>query len=143
MQSELIIAIHVLVYLRKEAKQMSSEEIAKNVCVNPVRVRKVLGLLKKAEIVETKTGINGGYCFSIAKETITLKQVYDALQMKICHTSWRSGNVNQDCMVSSGMSYVVDDLCDHLEKSCQDYLATLTIKDVLNQLEDIYKKKGE
>ena len=37
MPSEFIIAIHVLVYLRKENKQLSSEELADNVCVNPVK----------------------------------------------------------------------------------------------------------
>lgn len=135
MSSEFIIAIHVLVYLRKEEKQLSSEELASNVCVNSVRIRKVLSKLKKFGLIETKTGVNGGYYAKIGSEKITLKQVYDALEIPICHTSWRSGNIDSECMVSSGMSHVVDNLSDGLEKSCQDYLETLTIKDILNQLE--------
>lgn len=141
MPSELIIAIHVLVYLRKEKRQISSEELAKNVCVNPVRVRKVLGRLKKQGIVETKKGLSGGYYFQIEKETITLKEVYDALQIKICHTSWRSGNQDMDCMVSSGMSYVIDDLCDDLDLACQNYLATITIRDIIKKIEENYQKR--
>lgn len=140
MPSEFIIAIHVLVYLRKENKQLSSEELADNVCVNPVRIRKVLSQLKKAGIVKTKVGVNGGYYAEIGSEKITLKEVYDAVHIKICQTSWRSGDMNKDCMVSSGMSHVVDDLCDDLEKSCQSYLATLTIKDILMKLENIYEE---
>lgn len=141
MPSELIIAIHVLVYLRKEKRQISSEELAKNVCVNPVRVRKVLGKLKKQGIVETKKGLSGGYYFQIEKETITLKEVYDALQIKICHTSWRSGNQDMDCMVSSGMSYIIDDLCDDLDLACQNYLATITIRDIIKKIEENYQKR--
>lgn len=141
MPSEFIIAIHVLAYLRKEAKQMSSEEIAKNVCVNPVRIRKVLAPLKKAGIIETKEGLNGGYFFQIGKETITLKQIYDALQINICQTSWRSGDIHNECMVSSGMSHVVDNLCNDLENVCQDYLSTITIRDILIDLENISNTK--
>lgn len=141
MPSELIIAIHVLVYLRKEKRQISSEELAKNVCVNPVRVRKVLGRLKKQGIVETKKGLSGGYYFQIEKEPITLKEVYDALQIKICHTSWRSGNQDMDCMVSSGMSYIIDDLCDDLDLACQNYLATITIRDIIKKIEENYQKR--
>lgn len=140
MPSEFIIAIHVLVYLRKMDQQLSSEELAKNVCVNPVRIRKVLGKLKKAGIVETKEGINGGYYFKIGNETITLKQVYDALTVTICHTSWRSGDIHNDCLISNGMPYVIDELCTDLEKVCQDYLSTITIRDVLLKLEN--KERG-
>mgnify|MGYP000609261798 CR=1 FL=1 len=51
MPSEFIIAIHVLVYLRKENKQLSSEELADNVCVNPVRIRKsTISTKKKQEL---------------------------------------------------------------------------------------------
>lgn len=55
MPSEFIIAIHVLVYLRKENKQLSSEELADNVCVNPVRIRKVLSWLKKSRNCKNKS----------------------------------------------------------------------------------------
>ncbi|MFR7590736.1 MAG: RrF2 family transcriptional regulator [Longibaculum sp.] len=140
MSSEFIIAIHVLAYLRKENKQLSSEELANNVCVNPVRVRKVLSQLKKAGIVKTKVGVNGGYYAEIGSEQITLKEVYDAIHTKICQTSWRSGDINKDCMVSSGMSHVVDNLCNDLEKLCQNYFSTLTIKDILMQLEYIFEE---
>ncbi len=140
MSSEFIIAIHVLAYLRKENKQLSSEELANNVCVNPVRVRKVLSQLKKAGIVKTKVGVNGGYYAEIGSEQITLKEVYDAIHTKICQTSWRSGDINKDCMVSSGMSHVVDNLCNDLEELCQNYLSTLTIKDILMQLEYIFEE---
>lgn len=143
MPSEFIIAIHVLVYLRKHQKQLSSEALAVNVCVNPVRIRKVLSKLKKAGLVETKTGMNGGYYVEMGSEKMTLKQVYDALNTPIFHTSWRTGDTDNECMVSSGMSHVVDNLSEGLEKSCQDYLATLTIQDILKELENIYEKRGK
>ena len=40
--SEFLIAIHALVYLGHRNEPLTSEELAENICVNPVRVRTVL-----------------------------------------------------------------------------------------------------
>ena len=45
MPSEFIIAVHAMAYLRKHPRLISSEELAENICVNPVRVRKVMAKL--------------------------------------------------------------------------------------------------
>ena len=49
---------------------LSSEELAKNVCTNPVLIRKVMSKLKKAGFVDTKGGNNGGYVFAADAETL-------------------------------------------------------------------------
>ena len=63
MTGEFGVAIHALVFLNHRAQNLSSEEISSNICTNPARVRKVLSKLKKAGLVETKEGIDGGYSF--------------------------------------------------------------------------------
>lgn len=47
MNSSFSIAVHALVYLNHMEKVLSSEELARNVCTNPVLIRKVMSKLKK------------------------------------------------------------------------------------------------
>ena len=41
------VAVHALIYLDKRGEQLSSEELAANICTNPARVRKVMAKLKR------------------------------------------------------------------------------------------------
>lgn len=61
MNSEFIIALHALAYLRHRNTKVSSEELAKSICTNPARIRKVMAKLKKAGLLETREGNSGGY----------------------------------------------------------------------------------
>ena len=47
MKSDFIVAVHALVYLTHLGTLVSSDELARNICTNPVRVRKIMGKLKK------------------------------------------------------------------------------------------------
>ena len=63
MTSEFTIAVHALVFLNHKAQVYSSEGLADNVCTNAARIRKVMAKLKKADLVKTKEGVDGGYLF--------------------------------------------------------------------------------
>ena len=55
---------------------LSSEELARNICTNPARVRKVLARMKKDGLVETKEGSSGGgYRFAKGAGEVSLAQV--------------------------------------------------------------------
>ena len=56
MTSEFAIAVHALVFLDRSNATIASEELADNVCTNPVCVRRVMGKLKKAGLIETRHG---------------------------------------------------------------------------------------
>lgn len=63
MTSEFGMAVHALTFLNHKGEIVSSEALAKNICTNPARVRKVMAKLKKAGLVDTKEGLEGGYLF--------------------------------------------------------------------------------
>lgn len=46
MTSEFAIAVHALVFLDRSNATIASEELADNVCTNPVCIRRVMGKLK-------------------------------------------------------------------------------------------------
>ena len=59
MTGEFTIAVHALVFLDHKKETLSSEELAANICTNPVRVRKVIARLKKYNLLDTKEGLRG------------------------------------------------------------------------------------
>ncbi len=61
MDSSFNLAVHALVCLSHSGRSLSSEALAENICTNPTRVRRVLAVLKKAGMVETREGLDGGY----------------------------------------------------------------------------------
>lgn len=75
MTSEFTIAVHALVFLNHKATVYSSEGLAENVCTNPARIRKVMAKLKKADLVKTKEGVDGGYLFHRDSREINLTMV--------------------------------------------------------------------
>ena len=63
MNSEFCVAVHALVFLSHKQASLSSETLAKNICTHPARVRRVMAKLKRAGLVHTKEGVDGGYQF--------------------------------------------------------------------------------
>lgn len=130
MNSEFNIAVHAIVYLNHKGEHVSSDELARNICTNPARIRKVLSKLKKYGLVDTKEGADGGYLFNHDASEITLEQIVSALKIKIVESSWKSGNIDMECLVASGMSSVMDNIYTCLNNKCKEYLSSITVKDI-------------
>ncbi len=124
------LAVHALVYLHHKDCLLSSEALAENICTNPARVRKVMAMLKNAGLVETKAGNAGGYSFLGDARTTTLRQVADAVNTRFVESAWRSGDVDMDCLVASGMADIMDDIYEKLDAQCRDGLRNITIADI-------------
>lgn len=131
MTGEFSLAIHALVFLsRHKGATQSSETLADNICTNPARVRKVLSGLKKAGLVSTKEGADGGYALVRSAGEITLRQVADAVEARFVSASWRSGDMDKDCLIASGMAGVMDGLYAELDGLCKARLDGLTVADI-------------
>lgn len=134
MTSEFAIAVHGLVVLSHRKKVVSSDVLAENICTNPTRVRRVMSRLKKAKLVETKEGVEGGYQLAVAADQINLRTVADTLEISFVSASWKSGNPEMSCMISSGMAGVLDGLYADLDKRCREQMETVTIADLENKI---------
>lgn len=141
MTSEFAVAVHGLAYLNQKKATISSEELAANVCTNPARVRKVMAKLKKAGIIDTKEGLEGGYHFTKDPRTVNLKQICDALEVTFVSSSWKSGDENKPCMVSSGMAGVMDEIYEELNELCRIRMEEITVKDIQQKL--IHKRLSQ
>ena len=143
MTREFAIAVHALVYLNHKQETLASEELAKNVCTNPARIRKVMAKLKKKDLIATKEGQNGGYHTSMEAADVNLAMIYDALETEAVCPSWKSGNPDMDCMVASGMADIMDDIYGQLNEVCREKLSQITIEDIDKKIFQGKKGKGK
>lgn len=134
MTSEFGLAVHALVYLNRMHNTVCSEMLAKSVCTNPARVRKVMARLKSAGLIGAKEGPDGGYTMLLYPEDITLDMVLDALEMRPVSPASRAGDTDMHCVVASGMAKVMDGLIDDLNQGCREKLRTLSIRDIDAQI---------
>ncbi|MED3572973.1 RrF2 family transcriptional regulator [Cytobacillus praedii] len=131
MNSDFTLAIHSLAFLALQPDRMStSTDISESAGVHPVRIRKVLSLLKKHRFIQSKEGIGGGFIFSLDLSEVNLWHIYQltsegALQPK-CPES------NNQCIVGSNMQKVLFTIFLGAEEHLGDYLKNYTIKDVVD-----------
>ena len=78
MDTKFSVAVHVLILISEAPSPMTSEQMAGSVGTNASYIRKILALLKKAEIVDSHRGISG-YSLTIAPDKLTLLQIYQAV----------------------------------------------------------------
>lgn len=74
------VAIHVLVLLAVTDEPRSSDEMAAKVQVHPVFLRRVLGMLHRAGIVQGRAGHHGGFRLMRTAEQIGLDEIYRAVE---------------------------------------------------------------
>ena len=142
MNSEFNVAVHALVYLDHKAEFVSSEELADNICTNPARVRKILSRLKQAGLVETREGSEGGFRFIGDAQDVTLAEVAEALKTCFVSTNWRSGDVDKECLVSSGMGRLMDEIMEELNAECYELMKKKTIAGTEGRI-FWYKRRSE
>lgn len=134
MTAEFSLAVHGLVYLEHTGRVTTSEELAKNICTNPARVRKVMSKLRQAKLVDSLEGKGHGYLAGEQVREITLEQVLDALQEKVVTAGWHSGNVDMDCLITSGMGAVMDRIFGEMNGNCKTYLSQITIGSIHDEI---------
>lgn len=139
MTAELSIAVHALVFLAHKNEVLSSEKIAENVCTNPARIRKIMSKLVKNGLVDKREGLNGGYSMKTNAEEMKISDVAQAIKFDVVRSAWKTGDTDVECLVSSGMADIMDDVYTALNRICIEKLANITIKDVDNVIFNNYK----
>lgn len=134
MNGEFSVAVHALVFLYRKGGPATSAELAENICTNPARVRKVMASLVRAGLAASHEGRGSGYAVSPSAADTTLLQVLDAVGARAVNSAWRTGDMDRECLVSSGMGSVMDSLCEELNGLCRERLSGVTIGTVSDRL---------
>ena len=91
--------------------------------------------LKKAGMVETREGLDGGYRLCTADPAaLSLRQVAEAVNTRFVDCAWHSGDIDRDCAICSGMAGVMDALYRNMNEQCAAYISQITIADIETRL---------
>jgi DNA-binding IscR family transcriptional regulator len=138
--SRFAVGIHILSVIEMNKDGVSSSEfIADSVNTNPAVIRKIMGMLKKAGLIEVHPGIAGA---KLARDLskITLLDVYKAVnvvQEKELFSVHE--NPNPACPVGRNIQDTIIPLLSNAQLALEKVLENVTIGDVI---EEIVKKEN-
>lgn len=134
--SRYTIALHVLTWMalaaRKGRHLVTSEQIAHSVNTNPVFLRRILGLLREAGVVESQRGANAGWRLAREPDKITLADAYAAVADEPLF-AMHHGTPNLDCPVGGGIREALGPLYREAEAAMTAALARTTVADLLTR----------
>ncbi len=132
--SRVTIAAHALAWMglseRMGGELSTSDQIANSVNTNPVVIRRMLGDLREAGLVESRRGAGAGWRLARAPESITLADLYDAVEGGPVF-ALHPAPPNEKCPVGHGIQSVLDPIYLNAEKVLRAELARTTVADVL------------
>ncbi|MHA6299814.1 RrF2 family transcriptional regulator [Devosia sp. CAU 1758] len=128
--SRLSIALHALVHLHAQpAKSLTSANLATCLMTNAVVVRRILGELREAGIVDATKGPNGGWTLSRPVEEVTLYDVYTAMgERLLVRTESDPGDVT--CAIVRSVDRVMHDFLDDAEALLAARLQRVRLSDI-------------
>lgn len=134
--SRMTVATHALAWLalaqRRGQEVLTSDQVAASVNTNPVIIRRSLGDLRRAGLVEVRRGAGAGWRLAREPEKITLLDVYDAVDAQppfgLHHTE-----PNLECPVGRGIRPALSGVYGRVELVMRRELADTSIADVLRE----------
>ncbi|WP_153127275.1 RrF2 family transcriptional regulator [Peribacillus tepidiphilus] len=133
MNSDFSIAVHCVAYLAKHQNQrVTSEDIAQSVSVHPVRLRKILSILRKENIIASKEGAKGGFSLNDQPECITLDKIFKITSQETLVP--KCPDSNENCVIGKHLSDILIHIFQNAEEHFLNYLKGVTIQDIMDQI---------
>lgn len=134
--SRFTIAIHMLTCMEifKNEYKITSDFLAESIQVHPVIIRRILGQLKEAGLIEVKRG-TGGAAITRPLEEITFLDVYRAVECIEENTLFHfHENPNLNCPVGRNIHHVLDDRLRRVQEAMERELEAITLADVVGDM---------
>ena len=137
--SRFTLALHIFACIEVFGKdhKITSDFLAESTNVNPVMIRKLLGQLKGAGLIEVARGTGGTTITKPLKE-ITFLDVYHAVEC-IGHGDMFHfhENPNPNCPVGKNIHRILDDKLTQVQTAMEQELASITLADVKQDTEQL------
>ena len=129
--SRFTIAVHILTCIDyfHEEYTITSDFLAGSVGVNPVIIRQIILQLKAAGLVEVVRG-KGGIILARPLESITLYDVYEAVESVKGKLFRFHENPNPDCPVGKNIHAALDGSLDEIQAVLEAKMQSITMKDI-------------
>lgn len=135
--SRFTLAIHIFACINTFGKEykVTSGFLASSTNVNPVIIRKILGQLKHAGLIDVARG-TGGTTAAKPLAAITLLDVYHAVecveQDGLFHFH---ENPSTECPVGRNIHHILDDTLFRVQNAMEQELASITLADIQKDTE--------
>ncbi|WP_047867551.1 Rrf2 family transcriptional regulator [Nocardiopsis sp. RV163] len=135
--SRLTVAAHTLtwigLYQRRGHQVATSEQIATSVNTNSVVIRRLLAQLRRAGLADSRRGAGAGWVLSRDLASITLLDVYRAIEPGHVFGLHRS-TPDPECVIGRGIRPAMTRVYDRIESALNDELSKVTLEDVLREV---------
>lgn len=129
------VSVHIMVSLAYHSDElMNSDQLARVVKTNATFIRKLVSRLVDAGLVESYRGKGGGIKISRSPDQISLKDIYLASLEEKPLLCTPKKPVTKACPVSCSMNDILCKVIDGMEVTTQNYLASMTLRDLLQQV---------
>lgn len=134
--SRFTVAIHILTLLANEAGKdpVTSEFIAASVNTNPVVIRRLLALLRVAKLVRSQGGPGGGWQLTVPPRSITLRDVFRAVQRDDTLFPLHASPPNPRCPVGRNIQAALEERYDEARVALERQLERSTVADLLQDV---------
>ena len=140
MDTKFSVAVHVLILISETQSPINSDQMAKSVGTNASYIRKILALLKKAEIVDGHRGV-GGYTPRIPPEKLSLLRIYQAvMEEPKPHLLDIHQNPGDRCVVGCHIRPVLSGIFAGVEDAFARALGEKTLADCIAEIRNRLSK---
>lgn len=135
--SRFAVAVHILSLLAvSPTSHNTSEWIAGSVNTNPVIIRRVLGKLKKAGLVNVRSGTGGAYLIKELKD-ITLFEIYQAVEVvKEDNLFHLHEEPNPECPVGANIQSILQLVLTSAQSAMEEVLMKVTMAQLVAGLNE-------
>ena len=128
------VAVHILTFVAMRgptSQSITSSMIAESVDTHPVVIRRILGVLRQAQLVVSQPGTGGGWTLAKPAQMITLLQIYRAVKETPLFTVHRHPP-NAGCPIGQNMVDVLNIYFAQAESAVEKQLECVTLDHIVN-----------
>lgn len=131
-------AVHVLTLLAATpaGELLTSDRMAGSVNTNPVVIRRILGQLKKAGLVEVRAAAGGTYLARPAA-AITLLDVYHAVEVVEGNLFSIHDKPNIKCPVGRNIQAALDETLSRAQAALEQQLAGVSVAQLVTDMGEV------
>ncbi|WP_165211145.1 Rrf2 family transcriptional regulator [Streptococcus tangpeifui] len=134
MDTKFSVAIHILAMIAETKESLSSQALATSVGTNASYIRKVIALLKNANLLTSHQG-KVGYELTKAPSDISLLDIYYATQEVAQVRLFQvHQHANMDCPVGKHIGEAISPVFQQAERQLAEELAGQSLADVISNL---------
>src|ERR1700712_1031324 len=115
------------IFALKPGEPLASEFIAASLNTNPVVIPRLLGALRAAGIVDSRTGVGGGWSLLVDPVRITLLDILRAVEPQDEIFALHRSEPNPECPCGHHIQGVLTEVYDKVRDGMTRQLASITI----------------